>query len=94
MTRRRPSNRSAAQGPRLDYHDPTAGWGGAPPAASALTLRLLLAGFGVVTCAAGAVASAVVGAPSAFTVTLVVLAVFAALDVTVVIRRKRRGEPG
>ena len=30
------------------FHDPTAGFGGAPPAQSALTLRLVLAGFGLV----------------------------------------------
>ena len=32
------------------YHDPTAGIGGAAPATSALTLRLWLALFGLVTC--------------------------------------------
>ncbi|MBD0323811.1 MAG: hypothetical protein ICV72_10555, partial [Aldersonia sp.] len=31
-----------------DYHDPTAGFGGAAPARSALTLRLVLAAFGLV----------------------------------------------
>src|SRR5205823_10670775 len=41
-----------------DYHDPLAGIGGAPPARSALTLRIWLAGFGLVFCAA---AAAVVG---------------------------------
>jgi hypothetical protein len=30
------------------YHDPLAGFGGAPPALSALTLRLVLAIFGLV----------------------------------------------
>src|SRR5207245_2840316 len=29
----------------MDYHDPTAGWAGAPPAQSALTLRLVLAAW-------------------------------------------------
>jgi hypothetical protein len=40
---------------REDYHDPTAGIGGAPPARSALTMRLILASFGLIACAAGAV---------------------------------------
>jgi hypothetical protein len=30
---------------REDYHDPTAGFGGAAPARSALTLRLVLAAY-------------------------------------------------
>jgi hypothetical protein len=33
---------------REDHHDPTAGFAGAPPARSALTLRLILASFGLV----------------------------------------------
>ncbi|HVH23936.1 MAG TPA: DUF6343 family protein, partial [Pseudonocardia sp.] len=37
-----------------DYHDPTAGFGGAAPARSALTLRAWLAGFGLVACLVGA----------------------------------------
>jgi hypothetical protein len=40
-----------------DYHDPTAGIGGAPQAYSALTLRLVLASFGLVVCGSGAVTS-------------------------------------
>ena len=39
---------------REDYHDPTAGIAGAAPARSALTLRLILAVFGLVVCAVGA----------------------------------------
>jgi hypothetical protein len=35
---------------REDYHDPTAGFAGAPPARSALTLRLILASFGLLAC--------------------------------------------
>jgi hypothetical protein len=37
------------------YHDPTAGFGGAAPARSALTLRAVLAGFGLVFCTVAAV---------------------------------------
>jgi len=76
-----------------DYHDPTAGIGGAPPARSALTLRLILAGFGVVVCALGALSAAVAGR-SGFAVVLAVLAAVAAIDFVVVVHRKRRGEPG
>jgi hypothetical protein len=66
----------------FDYHDPTAGMGGAPPARSALGLRLVLASFGVVVCSAGAVAFALV-------VVAAVLAAVAMVDIAVVIRRLR-----
>ena len=72
-----------------DYHDPTAGLGGAPPARSALGLRLVLAVFGLVTCAAGAVAFAVVGAPAG-PVAMAILAAVALVDIVTVIRRIRR----
>jgi hypothetical protein len=76
-----------------DYHDPTAGFGGAPPARSALTLRLILAAFGLVFCGAAAVVLAVAGAP-VFAVLLAILALVALVDLVVIIGRKRRGEPG
>jgi hypothetical protein len=79
---------------RDDYHDPTAGLGGAPPARSALTLRLILAVFGVVVSAVGAGALAAAGAPAVLVVALGLVAVIALVDVGVVVRRKRRGEPG
>lgn len=72
-----------------DYHDPTAGIGGAPPARSALGLRLALAIFGVVVCVGGAVAFAVVGAPAG-TVAMGSLAAVAAIDIVVVARRMVR----
>jgi hypothetical protein len=77
-----------------DYHDPLAGFGGAPPAYSALTLRLVLATFGLVVCSAGAVIFAVVDAPVIIVVILAVFAAIAAVDIGVIVRRKRRGEPG
>ena len=77
-----------------DYHDPLAGIGGAPPAQSALTLRLVLACFGVVFCTVYAVGLAVTGAPVAFTIVFAVLGVTAVIDIVVIVRRKRRGEPG
>jgi Family of unknown function (DUF6343) len=77
-----------------DYHDPSAGFGGAPPASSALTLRLVLAIFGFVVCMVGAVAGLVVARSPAFAIILAVFAAVAAVDVAVILHRKRRGEPG
>jgi len=76
------------------YHDPTAGIGGAAPASSALTLRLWLALFGLVSCTALSIWLASLGAPAAVVVVLVLLAVVALVDIAVIVRRKRRGEPG
>jgi|SRR5215210_6295800 len=76
------------------YHDPTAGIAGAAPARSALTLRLYLALFGLVTSAALAILLYAVDAPTGFVVVLVVLAATAVIDIAAVLRRKRRGEPG
>lgn len=78
---------------RPDYHDPTAGIGGAPPSRSALTLRLLLAGFGFVLFLVAAIWLAAVDGPVALVVVFAVLALIAAVDIVVVIRRKARGEP-
>jgi len=77
-----------------DYHDPTAGLGGAPPALSALTLRLVLASIGLLLCTAGAVWAFAVDAPPLLGWLLVVLAVVAVVDLVVIQRRRRRGEPG
>lgn len=79
---------------RPDYHDPLGGIGGAPPAHSALTFRLVLATFGVLICAGGAIWTAVSDGPFWFVIVLVVLAVVAVVDLVVIVRRKRRGEPG
>lgn len=76
------------------YHDPTAGIGGAAPASSALTLRLWLALFGLVTCSGLAIWLAVIDVPTGFVVVLVVLAATSLIDIAAVLRRKRRGEPG
>jgi hypothetical protein len=77
-----------------DHHDPTAGFGGAAPAQSALTLRLVLAAVGLVVCTAGGVVALVAGTPVWFPVALFVLAAVALVDLVVVARRKLRGEPG
>ena len=76
------------------YHDPTARIGGAAPAYSALTLRLWLAVFGLVVCTALAIWLYLIDVPSGFVIVLVVLAATAVIDIAVVARRKRRGEPG
>ena len=76
-----------------DYHDPTAGFGGAAPTYSALTLRAALAGFGLVFCAVAA-ALVIIAGLIAFGVVLAVLAAIAVVDLAWVIHRKRRGEPG
>jgi membrane protein implicated in regulation of membrane protease activity len=75
------------------YHDPTAGVGGASPALSALTLRLWLAGFGLVFCAVGAWLMFRIGV-AWLGVVFAVLAVTAAIDLAWVAHRKGRGEPG
>lgn len=76
-----------------DYHDPTAGFGGAAPAQSALTLRAWLAGFGVVVCIVGAGLAVYLGV-AWFAWVMGVIAVVAAVDLAWVLRRKARGEPG
>ena len=77
-----------------DYHDPTAGFAGAAPARSALTLRLVLAVFGLVVCTGGGIGFLAAGMPVGWAVVLFVLAAIALVDIGVIIRRKARGEPG
>jgi hypothetical protein len=72
-----------------DYHDPTRGIGGAPPARSALRLRGALAVMGLVLCAGAMVIFVVVDVPVVFTVAAGVLAAVSAVDLVVVIRRLR-----
>jgi hypothetical protein len=79
---------------REDYHDPTAGFAGAPPARSALTLRLILASFGVVACGLGAAAFVVIVSEPVIAGVLAFFAAAGVVDIVVVARRKLRGEPG
>jgi hypothetical protein len=79
---------------RPDYHDPTAGLGGAPPARSALTLRLVLASFGLVVCGLASAAFVVVADQDVFAAIFAFLGAVALADIIVVARRKLRGEPG
>lgn len=76
-----------------DHHEPTAGIGGAAPAQSALTLRAVLATFGVVFCAGVAWFAFATHLPVIGWVAAAV-AVIALVDLAVVLNRKRRGEPG
>ncbi len=87
----RPQSRYEAGLP--DHHNPLGQAGGAPPALSPLTLRLVLAVFGLLSCTGFAVAAWLVGVLW-LAIALIVLAVVAAVDIVVIVRRKRRGEPG
>jgi hypothetical protein len=71
-----------------DYHDPTAGFGGAPPARSALTLRAVLAVFGFVVMT-GLGVIALLRDATALAVIAWVIALTALVDLVVVLRRKR-----
>ncbi len=79
---------------REDYHDPTAGIAGAPPARSALTLRLILATVGLLACATGAALFLVLVSQPVIAGIWAFLAAVALADITVVARRKLRSEPG
>jgi hypothetical protein len=79
---------------RPGHHDPNHGVGGAPPARSALTLRLVLATVGLLACGIWAVLNHRGDGPLWLTVLLTVLSLVAVVDIAVVTRRKARGEPG
>ena len=67
---------------------------GAPPARSALTLRLVLASFGLVVCGLASAAFVVVVYQAFFAAICAFFAAVALADIIVVARRKLRGEPG
>lgn len=90
--RHRRTRREYARG-LPDYHDPTAGIGGAAPARSALTLRAVLAAFGLLFCAGAAWFAFAAGFPVMGWI-LVVVGVVALVDLGWVLYRKGRGEPG
>ena len=90
----REARRRARSRARPDYHDPTAGIGGAAPTHSALTLRLVLAVFGLLVCTGGAIWTAAVGGPPWLVIVLALLALVAIVDLIVIGRRKAHGEPG
>jgi uncharacterized protein DUF6343 len=90
----RPRSREDYERGLPGYHDPTAGFGGAAPAQSALTLRLILAIFGLVVCVGGGIAVLALDAPVWGAIVLFVLAAVTIVDLVVIVRRKARGEPG
>jgi hypothetical protein len=61
---------------------------------SALTLRLVLASFGLVVCTGAAILFILLEIPVLFVVGLVLLAFIAAIDIVIVGWRKYHGEPG
>jgi hypothetical protein len=61
---------------------------------SALTLRLVLASFGLVVCAAAAILFIMLEIPLVFVIGLALLAVIAAIDIVIIGWRKHHGEPG
>jgi hypothetical protein len=75
--------------PPPDYHDPTAGIGGAPPAVSALTLRAWLAALTLAGCTAGIAATADLSGPTVIVVLLAVVGLTALVDLVVIVRRRR-----
>jgi hypothetical protein len=91
---REPRSREDYERGLPDYHDPTAGFGGAAPAQSALTLRLALAVFGLVVCVGGGLVWLATDFPAWPAVVLFVLAIVTVVDLVVIVRRKARGEPG
>ena len=93
-SRQHPPQRDRYRRGLPDHHDPTSGWGGAPPARSALTLRLVLAIVGLVAGVGLTLWAAKISAPTWLVVLSIILAVTAVFDIVVIVRRKRRGEPG
>ena len=91
---REPRSRAEYEAGLPDYHDPTAGIGGARPARSALTLRLVLAVFGLVVSVGAGIAWLATDLPTWPGIVLLVLGAVAAVDIVVILRRKARGEPG
>lgn len=95
MSRRRePRTREDYARGLPDHHDPTAGFAGAPPAQSALTLRLVLAAFGLVVCTLGGLGWLATDLPVWPAIVLFFFAAVAVVDLVVIVRRKARGEPG
>lgn len=79
---------------RPDYHDPTSGIGGAAPAYSALTLRIVLSSLGLLTGIVLIVLALTVFDEPPLLFGAILLAALAGINLAVVIRRKARGEPG
>lgn len=79
---------------RPGYHDPLFEIGGAAPAQSPLTLRLVLAVFGLLFATFGVIAFLLIKAPIWVVVLLVLIGLTALVDIIVVALRKHHGERG
>jgi hypothetical protein len=79
---------------RDDYHDPTAGIAGAPPALSALDLAADPAIFGMLSCGAVAALLLITASQPVIAAIFAFFAAVALVDMRVIARRKLRGEPG
>lgn len=89
-----PDSKNKFKRGRPDHHDPTAGIAGAPPALSALTLRIVLSSLGLL-CGLGVIVVALTAVrETPLLLGGIGLAILAAINLLVVIRRKARGEPG
>ncbi|AIJ20465.1 DUF6343 family protein [Amycolatopsis thermoflava] len=93
IPRERPRSREEYQRGLPDYHDPTAGFGGAAPAYSALTLRIWLAAIGILLAAGAGFLFATIEMWWV-TVLMGLVVVGLVIDLAWVVHRKRRGEPG
>lgn len=93
MNERRKRSRAEYEQGLPGYHDPTAGYGGAAPTLSPLTLRAVIAAIMLVITAVAAGFAFVFRYPG-FGIAFVVLAAIALGDLVWVLYRKRRGEPG
>lgn len=91
---RESNNSSRRRRGRPDYHDPTSGIGGAAPAYSALTLRIVLSSLGLLTGIVLIILALTVFDEPPLLIGAILLAVLAAINLAIVIRRKARGEPG
>lgn len=74
--------------------DPWTAGGDLPPARSALTLRMVLAGVGLLSGLVGVGVVLILGMPRGFAVFFGFIALTAVVDLLVVALRKARGEPG
>ncbi|MBA0127758.1 hypothetical protein H0B56_19610 [Haloechinothrix sp. YIM 98757] len=92
--RQRPLSREEYARGLPDYHDPTAGWAGAAPMYSALTLRLWVSGIGILFCVATGIVALRMDGWLWFALVLFAVALGLLINIGWVAHRKRRGEPG
>ncbi|WP_028927026.1 hypothetical protein [Pseudonocardia acaciae] len=93
MTSPRKRSREEYERGLPDYHDPTAGVGGAAPTLSPLTLRAVIAGI-MILITGGAGGWMFAHGYAGFGIAFVVLGLVSVGDLLWVLHRKHRGEPG